>query len=753
MDTIPHRRVFAALFALSLAAPAGAQPPAHIWSRGWSGAGYHAVSAIDEAGDGSIAIVGEFWGSIDLGTGLLTSLGMEDVYVARLDSDGHAIWSRGFGAEFTESATDVAFDSQGNVVVTGTFRSSVDFGGIVRMSAGLSDAYVAKFDVSGNLLWVNSYGSTVFDAAAGVDIGPSDNIFVTGNFEGNVDFGLGTLNGAGQKDIFVLKLDPDGNALVTQRYGGPFSDSGSDIEVFGSGSFVLGGTLWAGTDLGGGVIASTGGLDPFVAQYNANFFHQWSVVGGGPSSDSGRDVARDLNGSVYLTGGFLDTANFGGGTLMSNGSSDLFLAKFDSAGNHQWSQNYGSELQDVAFGMDCDLFGNTTIVGYVQDEVSFGGATFGHEDGEELFMAGFDPNGLHRWSRVNTGLSSDQCRSVHMSLEGQLLVGGFFYEPQDLGGGIFSEFVGEMFLVKYRAPTVEPFILGIEDVENDQGRSVRLRLQRSTFDEPGSPAPVVYYEAYRRDDPLPTKMAGWDYVGSVPAHGDEEYQLIVPTLADSTLAQGMHWSVFVLRATTDDPYVFIESEPDSGYSMDNLAPSVPQGLNLQSGSLSWQPAPEPDFDYFTVYGSFIPQFDGSATPLGHRVDPAMDVEPAAYDYYYITSTDFSGNESSAAGLEALVGISDSPRPRALGLRAFPNPFNPSTQIELRLPASAEARVEIFDVSGRRIRTLLRSALPAGPHLLRWDGRDALGQVVASGLYFARVRAGANAATEKLVLLK
>jgi len=103
-----------------------------------------------------------------------------------------------------------------------------------------------------------------------------------------------------------------------------------------------------------------------------------------------------------------------------------------------------------------------------------------------------------------------------------------------------------------------------------------------------APPAVLHYEVLRRVDPLPAgaatpaKLDGWDFVAAVPAHGDNIYSVVVPTLADSTIAQGMHWSVFLVRAATATPLTFFDSPPDSGYSVDNLAPAPPSGLALEA---------------------------------------------------------------------------------------------------------------------------------------------------------------------------
>jgi len=202
----------------------------------------------------------------------------------------------------------------------------------------------------------------------------------------------------------------------------------------------------------------------------------------------------------------------------------------------------------------------------------------------------------------------------------------------------------------------EPQILAIQDVGNDQGRNVRINFAASAQDSPASLQPVLQYEAYRRIDPLPVasgKLAGWEFVGAIPSHGESEYNMIAPTLADSTVVDGMHWSVFFVRAATSSPFTFYDSQPDSGYSLDNLAPAMPSNFQLSGDLLSWDPANESDFAAWTVYGSTTPALDGGATPLGTTTDPSHGGRNADV-----------GRAASARATQSLQSRDDDPFPRS-----------------------------------------------------------------------------------------
>jgi hypothetical protein len=319
----------------------------------------------------------------------------------------------------------------------------------------------------------------------------------------------------------------------------------------------------------------------------------------------------------------------------------------------------------------------------------------------------------------------------------------------------------------------------IVDIGNDQGRQVSIHWTRSGMDFVGSIEPITEYAIYRRIDPLPSppledrakgepplQMAwppgSWHYISTVPAHAEDVYATVVPTLADSTIDEGMHHSVFFVRAMTATIGIHHDSEPDSGYSVDNLAPMVPQGFAVAYNSgggtdLQWEECPDVDFQYFAVYRGTSDDF----TPdPGNRVHMTTgtnwrDDVAGGYGYYYkVTAVDFSGNESPPALAGSVTGVENTATPKRVTLgQNAPNPFNPSTTITIGLPAASPVRLSIFDVNGRLVRTLADATVPAGFRSFVWHGRDDKGNRVGSGVYFYRLEAAGETITRKMVLLK
>jgi len=305
-----------------------------------------------------------------------------------------------------------------------------------------------------------------------------------------------------------------------------------------------------------------------------------------------------------------------------------------------------------------------------------------------------------------------------------------------------------------------PEILAVEDVPNDQGRQVRLRWARNPYDSAAWAVRTTEYGVYRLQDE--GKLAGWDYVGSVPARGDDEYQFVAPTLCDSTVSGGLCESVFMVSAMTDDPLVYFDSQPDTGYSVDNLRPVTPTGFRVYFGAgenvLSWDAPSETDVDHYLVYltaSADVPPTAGDE-PLAQVHDIIyIDPDGGWGKVYWVVAIDHAGNRSAPTvwGNAEVTGVG-APARRPVLHAAAPNPFNPSTTIAFELPRRCAVRLLVFDVSGHRVRTLLDGeSVAEGRHQIVWHGRDDVGRRVSSGTYFYMLAVEDHAETRRMLLVK
>jgi hypothetical protein len=313
-----------------------------------------------------------------------------------------------------------------------------------------------------------------------------------------------------------------------------------------------------------------------------------------------------------------------------------------------------------------------------------------------------------------------------------------------------------------------PTIITVSDVGNDQGRRVRVGWTPSNLDAGGSPEPILSYSIYRRIDGNKAAADGifthatapglWDFVLNLPASGETTYQTLAGTLCDSTDV-GVCWSVFFIRAHTAAPTVFYDSLPDSGYSVDNLAPGAPLGFAVAYGAdnaLNWEPSTDADFRYFRIYRSDAPNFIPQAADLVLTTAATTWIDPGAgfAAHYLISAVDFAGNEGPVSAPLLVSGVDDTPSFNAFLGQNTPNPFNPSTTISFSLAQAEAVSLDVFDISGRHVRRLLAGeVLAPGPHATVWTGRDDAGRSVAAGIYFYSVTTPSFRDTRRMALVK
>lgn len=251
----------------------------------------------------------------------------------------------------------------------------------------------------------------------------------------------------------------------------------------------------------------------------------------------------------------------------------------------------------------------------------------------------------------------------------------------------------------------------------------------------------------------------WEAVATVHALQQPRYISLVPTLGDSS--SSVPYSTFVIATHTTNPSVWYVSEPDSGYSVDNIAPGVPQGVAAHyqaSGvSLDWDDAPEYDFQFYRVYRDLDPGFTPSPANLVHEVATSSwsDATADPWDYQYkVSAVDDAGNESPAAAPQAVSEVPHGETAARTELfEAVPNPFNPSTTLAFSLRAAGRARLRVYDAAGRLVATLADRHLEDGRYEFVWDGRDAGDRPAAAGVYLYRLEAGDHVETKRMVLLK
>ena len=242
---------------------------AHQWTTTFGGTSQDISYGVAVDGSGNVHITGIFNGTVNFGAGNVTSAGGNDGFVTKLNAAGAHQWTTTFGSTDTDNGWGVAVDGSGNVHIAGRFFGTVNFGAGNVTSAGSYDVFVTKLDSSGAHQWTTTLGGTGNDRAYGVAVDGSGNVYTAGDFTGTVDFGAGNVTSAGSDDVFVTKLNSSGVHQWTTTFGGTGVDDSYSVAVDGDSNVYASGSFTGTVDFGAGNVTSAGSSDVFVVKLNS----------------------------------------------------------------------------------------------------------------------------------------------------------------------------------------------------------------------------------------------------------------------------------------------------------------------------------------------------------------------------------------------------------------------------------------------------------------------------------------------------
>ncbi|MDI1448636.1 hypothetical protein [Polyangium sp. 6x1] len=360
-------------------------PGAPFWARRFGRDNYAAPVGLAGVASGGVIVAGRHYGDIDLGGGPLPSpSNNHQAYVARYDGEGNHVYSRSLGAEFSEEANDVAALPDGSALVAGTFRWSLNLDGISLPWGGGDDAFVAKLDPAGKVVWARTFGGAGNQRGRTIAAMPDGGAVVTGSTWGEVDLGIGEPQ-AGSNGDFLVRLAPDGTPMWSRTFR---SDYGYvftyDLAVRDGVIAVVGEfnkALEVGLDFD---LVAFGQHDGFLVTYDFEGKPSWSRnVGGAGYSDTTTGAAFTDDGGLVLTGSVEGNVDLGGGLLSVSDEYDTntYLLELDAKGNHRRSALYGGNDFDTGQGITMASDGSVILTGDMRGHMSFGEvALASHED-------------------------------------------------------------------------------------------------------------------------------------------------------------------------------------------------------------------------------------------------------------------------------------------------------------------------------------------------------------------------------------
>ena len=302
-----------------------------------------------------------------------------------------------------------------------------------------------------DLGWAAQLGGTLFDHAYAVMTDDSGHVYTTGSFEGFADLDPGpafnVFLSAGDVDVFVSKLDRDGQMLWSFTFGGNTEDYSEALSIDADGNVYVAGYFNGTADFepGSGTtnLTSVGDYDAFLSKFDADGNFQWAIRLGGTSADQVSDMAVDTAGNILLVGQFSGTADFDPGAgnlnLTSAGDNDIFVVKLNDAGELVWASQFGNSGNDLARGVAIDSDNNILTTGHFATTVDFdpgvGVANLVSNGMEDAFISKISDDAEYVWAvSLGAGLL-DEGTAIHTDAAGLVYTTGFFQGTADFDPG------------------------------------------------------------------------------------------------------------------------------------------------------------------------------------------------------------------------------------------------------------------------------------------------------------------------------
>ncbi len=406
-----------------------------------------------------------FQGSINGGT---------DLFITKFSATGAMVWSTFYGGSSSDMGYSAVCDANGNLFVTG-LTNSFDFpiqnsGTFFQGTmGGSSDAFILKFDNSGNRLWATFYGGVSQDQGSSIGVDATGKLFVCGstssaNFPtlNSGTFYQGAINGT--SDAFILKFDNIGNRIWATYYGGELTDQFNALTLDNNGNlFLTGQTSSLGFPTQNAATffqaTNTGNNEACIVKFDNLGNRLWATYYGGSSSDIANSIDCDSNGNVFISG-VTGSTNFpllNAGTFFQAtiaGGNDGFIIKFNNLGLRLWSTYFGGPGSEGIFANDnlvVDLCNNIYICFYTTSNVMpllnacstcYYNPTFSGGFNDQ-FLTKFANNGTQIWGTYFGGVGGDFRESTTVDNNGNFYLSGEWstnstaYPVVNPGGGAF----------------------------------------------------------------------------------------------------------------------------------------------------------------------------------------------------------------------------------------------------------------------------------------------------------------------------
>ncbi|MBK8254500.1 MAG: hypothetical protein IPK82_17760 [Polyangiaceae bacterium] len=389
------------------------------------------ILAVGVDTNGGFFGAGEFIGATKVGTQSFASAGGSDALLVRHFADGSVAWSQTFGSVYDDRIKALAPLPDGGAVFAGTFDGVVKFGPTTLTSIAGPDAFVARVDALGNVVYALQFINA--DARA-LTVEPGGDILVAGDFTGTSQFGAISLTST-QNDLFVTRISPNGAVINATQFAlavkaGALSITGAADHTYLAGSFQN--TLTFGAD----VLVSAGSRDVFLTRLNSNLTPVFARSFGDDTSQEARAAAAFSDNSVALVGSFRGTLNIDGTSLIADTQDDVFVARFDAQGTSLFAKRFGDPAEQIGRAAVVTASDNLLVAGGFQGALNTGNTTLTSAGGDDIFLLQMSLDGTVSKATSFGGISDQRARTVAFDPCNAVVLGGDLTGTLNIGGEI-----------------------------------------------------------------------------------------------------------------------------------------------------------------------------------------------------------------------------------------------------------------------------------------------------------------------------
>jgi hypothetical protein len=369
------------------------------------------------------------------------------------------VWGTEMGGA-SGNIPDLCIDAKGNCFAICHFNSTnAIVGGTILTNAnpGTYDSFLVKYNSRGQPQWLQHFSGNASDFGLAVAVDSTGAAYVVGNFFSTTmtvgGLSVNNSTGTNNSDIFFAKFDSNGVPQFLRRFGGSGIDTAFHVAVDHNDDVLVTGSFFSSTmTFDSFTLPHSGDSDIFLAKFNSAGQTLWADQAGGTGADSAYRMVIDSANNCYLTGYYHGPATFGTATLNSAGGSfDVYITKYDSSGNVQWAVGGGGSGTDEGFAIAQDAAGNSFVTGYFASaSASFGGQVIHTAGGNDIFTVKISPAGTFLWARSAGGTGDDRGKAIAVDAQGNAYVSGYFSGTATFGNiTLTSTGATDLCIIKY----------------------------------------------------------------------------------------------------------------------------------------------------------------------------------------------------------------------------------------------------------------------------------------------------------------